>query len=168
MPDDIVVYQFSRSRVEVGDFSHFLSVYAFENLPTGRRLRDMINSMAMFVEGYDNDTRELHSIPEVRAFYSAFWQAWPYGLYFCNLDTDLLRNQALCCLPSLATVKVDKHTSVKVQLDPLELLQFVRTGLSGMNQICDRGGMFEDRIYARTKAVFDYFNLPFAAPAPGG
>jgi hypothetical protein len=51
---------------------------------------------------------------------------------------------------------------------PPELLQFVRAGLSGMNQICDRGGMFEDRIYARTKAVFDYFNLPFAAPTPGG
>ena len=65
-------------------------------------------------------------------------------------------------------MKVDKHASVKVQLDPLELLQFVRTGLSGMNQICDRGGMFEDRIFARTKAVFDYFDLPFAAPAPGG
>jgi hypothetical protein len=166
MAGDIVVYQFSRSRVELGDFSHFLSVYALEKLPTGRRLREMMNSMAMFVEGYDEDARELYAIPEVRAFYSSFWQAWPYGLYFCDLETDLLRSQVLCCVPSFSSVQFKSQTDVKVQFDPLVLIPFIRTGLAGMNVICDRGGMFENRVHARTKAVFDYFALPFEAPAP--
>ena len=33
-------------------------------------------------------------------------------------------------------------------------------------QICDRGEMFERLIYDRSKAVFEYFNLPFDAPPP--
>ena len=30
-----------------------------------------------------------------------------------------------------------------------------------MNLMCERAGMFEERIYDRTKAVFEHFNLPF-------
>ena len=72
MPDDLIVYQFSRRKVERGDFSHFLSLYAPEKLPTGRRLRLLMDSMVFCVEGYDDDAREIHAIPEVRRFYSAF------------------------------------------------------------------------------------------------
>lgn len=71
-----------------------------------------------------------------------------------------------CCLPSIAALKVDQQTSVKVEYDPIERLYFVRDGLGPMNAMCERGGMFEDRIYARTKEVFWYFGLPFDAPAP--
>ncbi len=35
-----IFYQFSRSEVERSDFSHFLSLYGPDKLPTGRRLRD--------------------------------------------------------------------------------------------------------------------------------
>jgi len=33
---DLIFCQFSRAKVEHDDFSHFLSVYAPEKLPTGR------------------------------------------------------------------------------------------------------------------------------------
>lgn len=71
-----------------------------------------------------------------------------------------------CCLPSIAALKVDQQILVKVEYDPMELLHFVRDGLGPMNAMCERGGMFEDLIYARTKEVFGYFALPFDAPAP--
>ena len=32
---DFFVYQFSRDRVEAGDFSHFLGIYGLDALPTG-------------------------------------------------------------------------------------------------------------------------------------
>ena len=36
-----------------------------------------------------------------------------------------------------------------------------------MNEMCERAGMSERQIYDRTKAVIEYFNLPFyAGPAP--
>jgi len=163
---DLIVYQFSRSKVERGDFSHFLELYRPEKLPQGRRLREMMNAMTFMVEGFDDDPRELHSIPEVRAFYTAFRAEWPYWLYFCNLDSEEFQMMVLCCLPSIAALKVDRRSHVAVEYDRVELLEFLREGFVPMNAMCERARMFEDRIHARTQAIFAYFSLPFDAPPP--
>jgi hypothetical protein len=107
MSSDLIFYQFSRDKVEQRDFSHFLSLYAPDKLPEGRRLRQMMNSFVFCIEGWDTDTREIHVIPEARRFYSAFHDAWPYWLYFCNLDVDTLRATTMCCLPSINSMQVD-------------------------------------------------------------
>lgn len=77
MDHDLIFYQFSRFKIERGDFSHFLGLYALDKLPTGRRLRQMMGSFLFCVDGYDDDPRETHTIPEVRRFYADFHQAWP-------------------------------------------------------------------------------------------
>ena len=163
---DAVFYQFSRSKVERGDFSHFLSLYSPDKLPSGRRLRQMMNSFVFCIEGWDNDEREIHSIPEIRRFYSAFHEAWPYWLYFCNLDTDTLRTMTMCCMNSLTAIKVDGSPQVQVEYEPMELLQFLARDLNHMNAMCDRGEMFESLIYDRSKAAFEYFGLPYDAARP--
>lgn len=165
MNHDLVFYQFSRSKVECGDFSHFLSVYGPDKLPSGRRLRDMMNTLMFVIEGFDDDPREIHSIPEVRRFYAAFREAWPYWLYFCNLDTEELRIMVLCCLPSIVAMKVDEKPNVAVEFDRLELLEFLRADFLHMNAMCESAGMFERLIYERTKAIFGYFSLPFDSPS---
>ena len=164
---DAVFYQFSRSKVERGDFSHFLSLYSPDKLPSGRRLRQMMNSFVFCIEGWDNDEREIHSIPEIRRFYSAFHEAWPYWFYFCNLDTDTLRTMTMCCMNSLTAIKVDGSPQVQVEYEPMELLQFLARDLNHMNAMCDRGEMFESLIYDRSKAVFEYFGLPYETSQSG-
>ena len=167
MSNEAIFYQFSRSKVERGDFSHFLNLYApARETPTGRRLRDMMNHLVLCIEGWDNDEREIHSIPEVRQFYSAFHEAWPYWLYFCNLDVDTLRAMTMCCMESLTAIKVDGTTQVQVQYEPTELLQFLSRDFVFMNEMCDRAQMFEHLIADRSKAVFQYFGLPFDTEAP--
>ena len=166
MAGDLIFYQFSRTKVERGDFSHFLSLYAPEKLPTGRRLREMMNAFVFCVDGYDLDPREIHTIPEVRRFYAAFHEAWPYWLYFCNLDTDVLRTMVIACLDNITEIKVDGQPKVDVQYDPLELLHFISRDFAPMNLICERAEMFERGIYDRSKAVFGCFNLPFDAEPP--
>ena len=161
MVTDLIVYTFSRSKVERGDFSHFLSLYAPDKLPTGRRLRAMMGSMLLCVEGYDNDPREIHCIPEVRRFYTAFHEAWPYWLYFCNLDVDTLRAMAGCCMKNITALKVGDQPQVQVEFEPTELLQFLADDLVHMNSICDRAQMFEHLVEQRTQDVFDYFGLPY-------
>ncbi len=168
MERDFVFYQFSRSKVERGDFKNFMSLYALDKLPEGRPLRDMMNSFAFAIDGWDDDEREIHTIPEIRRFYTAFHDAWPYWLYFCNLDTDILRSMMLCCLPAITSLKVEGQVEVAVSCDPLAMLGFLKRDLMPMNQMCEQAGMFEDRIFGRTKAVFEYFGLPFDAEPPGG
>ena len=68
MTEGFIFYQFSRIEVERGDFHRFLSLYRPDKLPTGRRLREMMNSLIFCVEGYDHDPREIHSVLEVRRF----------------------------------------------------------------------------------------------------
>ena len=55
MEGDLIFYQFSRSKVERGDFGHFLSLYGPDKLPTGRRLPEMMNRLVFCIEGYDSD-----------------------------------------------------------------------------------------------------------------
>ena len=166
MEGDLIFYQFSRSRVERGDFSDFLSLYAPDKLPEGRRLQEMMNTMLFGIEGWDDDPREVNAIPEIRSFYAAFHEAWPYWLYFCNLETEALKMMVMRCLPSLSVVKVDGSPNVAVNYDQLELLHFISNDFGPMNLMCERAEMFERGIYDRTKAVFEYFNFPFDAEPP--
>jgi len=159
MPSGLIFFQFSRSKVERGDFAHFLGLYAPDKLPAGRRLREMMNSLVFGVDGWDNDPREIHLVPEIRRFYSAFHAAWPYWLYFCNLDMDGLKAMTMCCLPDVATMQVDGQTGVAVTVNPIEILGFLKRDFPSMNAICGRAGMFEERIEERTRAVFEYFGL---------
>ena len=133
-------------------------------------MRDLANRFMFTIEGWDDDPREIHTIPEIRRFYSAFHDAWPYWLYFCNLDMDTLGVMTMCCLPSLDVMKVEGQTQVLIRCDPLDLLKFLNRDFLPMNLMCERAGMFEDRIFDRTKALFEYFGLPFDAepPAPEG
>jgi hypothetical protein len=72
----------------------------------------------------------------------------------------------MCCLPSISTMQVDGQVQVKVTCDPLDLIKFIKRDFLPMNLICERAGMSERGIYDRTKAVFEYFNLPFDAEPP--
>ena len=166
MGRDLIFYQFSRSKVEQSDFSHFLRLYAPDKLPTGRRLGEMMNTMMFGIKGYDDDPREIHMVPEIRRFYSAFHDAWPYWLYFSNLDVDTLRAITMCCLPSVSTMQVEGRTQVAVTCDPLDLLKFIQRGFMPMNLMCDRAKMSEREIFDRTKAVFQYFDIPFEVADP--
>jgi hypothetical protein len=166
MSNDLIFYQFSRDKVERGDFSHILSLYAPDKLPEGRPLAALMNRVMFGIEGWDDDPREIHMVPEIRRFYTAFHDAWPYWLYFCNLDVDTLRAMTMCCLPSITAMQVDGRTQVAVTFDPLDLIQFIKRDFMPMNLMCERAEISERGIYDRTKAVFEYFNLPFEAEAP--
>lgn len=67
----------------------------------------------------------------------------------------------MCCLPSLDSLKVKGQEVVKVACEPVEMVQFVSGGFVPMNEMCERAGMSEAEIFLRTKAVFEYFRLPF-------
>jgi hypothetical protein len=166
MSNDLIFYQFSRSKVERGDFSHFLSLYALDKLPTGRRLREMMNRFVFCIDGWDEDPREIHTIPEIRRFYLAFHDAWPFWLYFCSFDADNLRAMTMSCLPNVSTMQVDGKSKMAVTCNPLDLVNFLRKDFVSMNLICERAEMFERPIYDRTKRVFEYFGLPFEEEPP--
>ena len=64
------------------------------------------------------------------------------------------------CLDTLETVKGTGIDQVRVTYEPREVGEFLAGGFGFMNEMCKRGGMSELQIYERTKALFDYFQLP--------
>jgi len=164
--NDLIFYEFSRSQVERCDFSHFLGLYGADKLPKGHRLETMMSTLIFGIEGWDADPRAIHSIPEIRRFYTAFHEAWPYWLFFCNLGSEALSMMVFCCLPSLVAMPVDGSATVAVKLDRLELLHFIVGDFASMNLMCERAQLLERAIYDRSKAVFEYFGLPFDAEPP--
>jgi hypothetical protein len=63
----------------------------------------------------------------------------------------------------VSTLQVDGKTNVAITFDPLDILNFLKTDFVAMNEICDRAEMFEERVYERSKRVFEYFGFPFDA-----
>lgn len=166
MAVDTLFCQFTRARVERGDLSHFLSIAAPDKLPTGGRLHEMIGRLTFIIQGYEPDPREAHGIPEIRRFYTRFFEAWPYWFYFCNLDTEALCMMVLCCLPSVRTLKVDGRSKVSVGYSKLGLLRFMANGIEPMYAMYNRAEMSARQDYDLTKAVFEYFEVPFDAEPP--
>ena len=63
-------------------------------------------------------------------------------------------------------MQVDGQTQLAVTYDPLDLLKLFQRDFTPMNLMCERAEMSERGIYDRTKAVFEYFNLPFDVEPP--
>jgi len=166
MNPDLIVYQFSREKVEREDFNHFLSLYGCDNLPKGPALKQLLGRMVFCIGGYDGDPQEMYLIEDVRRFYTAFHRAWPYWLFVCDLHQDTLKTLVLCCLTTFTAFKVDGRTSCAVEYDALELVHFIACDLPFMNSLCDRAGMTECEIFERTTEVFLYFGLPFDVTGP--
>ena len=72
----------------------------------------------------------------------------------------------LCYLPDVSTLQVDGHAKMAVTCDPLDLVNFIKLDFPPMNLMCERAEMAERGIYDRSKAVFEYFGLPFDAEPP--
>jgi hypothetical protein len=167
---DLVFYQFSRSKVERGDFSHFLNLYGRDKLPSGGRLRRMMGTFLFAIEGYDDDPREIYTIPEVRSFYRAFWETWPYWFFFtCLLENDALKPMTLCCLDDLSATQVDGQPMSCASLDLEALESFLAMGFTHLDEIGEQAGMFPDRVAARKQEVQEFFGLAEGTgTAPGG
>ena len=79
--------------MERGDFSHFLGLYGPDKLPAGRRLREMMNGLVFGIEGWDDDPREIHAIPEIRRYYrpteSEFKKLWKDCVFAFDANTLL-------------------------------------------------------------------------------
>lgn len=157
---DLVFYQFSRMKVERGDFSHFMGLYAPDKLPSGGRLRRMMGTFLFAIEGYDHDPREIYAIPEVRKFYRAFWEAWPYWLFFtCLLENDALKPMTLCCLDDLTATQIDGRSMSCASLDRDALESFLEHGFASLDELTERAGMFPDRVEERKREVREFYGL---------
>lgn len=157
-----------RPEIEALNLDPFLRRFGVDKLPSGSELSALMGCFNFMVHGYDDDPQEVYAIAEVRAFYKKLWEEWPYWLFFCDLRSEGLLMMTVCCLKELSGAKRLGEPDAKVVINPLELVRFISAGFAPMNAMFERAGESEMAIYRRTKAVMEYYGLPFDAPPPDG
>ena len=139
-----IVLMFSRREVEAGD-----------PRASVRRLNALFNAretiwryrgqVALVVDGYNDDPRELVDVPEVRVFLARFIKAWPYWAYYFNQVDDSIKLLAAC----LCARRLLGAGQLEIDLDKLDV--FLATEFAAMNVIFDEHGFPE----AEMKAISD-------------
>jgi len=96
--------------------------------------------MAVVIEGYDHDARELAEVPEVRAYFKKLANAWPHWFWF------LARGAGAVALvvSLLCTVKIHRKQGMVVGTEFLDL-----------KEMC---GVAMD-LFARGNAMFDAYKI---------
>jgi len=161
---ELITVVFERKEVEALDLGGFLGQFGEDVLPDGEDLASLMGRFVFFVEGYDDDPRELYTIDEVRTFYQTLCRRWPYLFFFCDVGTGGLMILTACCMKDLSCVKHKGFSATMITVDTSELSEFIAEGLWPMNVLFERANLPESANEGRTAEIIEYYNTPLDHP----
>ncbi len=94
--------------------------------------------LVLSVDGYDNDSRELYEIPEVRRFIRSLHTRWKYWFFFANENYATL---PIVCFCINGGTKVTPNVT---QVDADSFDRFYRECADACNDLCDKFGFPEE------------------------
>ena len=147
----------ARAWVEAGDLAPAL----------GALQRLLVNSDAvlafrgrlhLFVDGYDEDERELWAIPEVRTYIRALDAQFPYWLWFMDPhDPTVFLFVACCCEVASYRTEAGRFNAA---FYPAFLAPFLTSHIQAVDELVRRSA-FPKQTFARfLSAVMDRFGVP--------
>ena len=145
---DPVVLMFSRREVEAGDPG--AAVRRLNSLfDTPEAIWRYRGQVALVVDGYHDDPRELVDVPEVRAFLIEFTRQWPYWAFYFNQVDDSIKllSSCLCAKRFLGRGQIE--------IDAEKLRRFLLTGFAAMNSIFDEHGFPELNLREMSDGVIE-------------
>ena len=148
---DPVTLVITREEIEAGDIRIALSV-----LQSCLASRDVIcqrfEQLDVAFHGFNDDSREIFEVPEVREFMHQVDSEFPYWLYFLTKHQLGLQAITFCFLPPYLTEQA-KRTLLPQYLDVL----LNNRWWPAMNHICGAAGFTEDEIEHLSKRVLRYY-----------
>lgn len=162
----MIYVQFGRYEILNCDASDFLERFRPDALPTGPQLAAMMGMFAFVVMDYDEDPREIYTIPEIRTFYQHLHRVWPHWFFFCNLEVGCLTSMTLCMLNKIEIVSPSGGPRNTIRFDPEERIGFINHNLELLAEIMDRAEMTDMDYYNRNRELAKCFDLPFDFPPP--
>jgi len=105
--------------------------------------------VAIGIDGYDDDTRELFEIPEVRTYMAKLDAEWPYWFYFLYPGPEVPSTLPWVAL-SLCRYEV---TPQGVRLEPGSPAPFLDVHFGAMNSICEWLGDSVERNKEMTDSI---------------
>ena len=141
----------SREEVESQNLTNAVSTLkSLLETPEKAKLYKENVDLAFF--GYDDDTRELLEIPEVRDFAFKLDDQFPFWLFFLTKFGSGLQCLFFCMMPPFLT----KEAQARIYPERLSQLLMNRW-FPAMNQICEYVGMSEKEVEPLTERGVSYF-----------
>lgn len=120
----------TRTNVEALDLSPVLTLL---KSPTVKQAnpRHLIGCLSLFIDGYDDDPRELHEVPAVRAFFRELEHQVPHILFYLSPDHGSVN---LFCAAAWAKPGADRQAYMR----PSELAEHLQQAFQTMNCFCEQ------------------------------
>ena len=99
-------------------------------------------AVTLVFNGYDNDPRELESIPEVREWFAKLFEAWPYWSFFASRIDQTVPLVLTLLLPGETVAGEPGMVGWDFDLDELKPLLFEM--FKYQNELIERLGIGED------------------------
>jgi hypothetical protein len=147
---DPLVIVITRQEVESLDITGPLNMLQ-PLLESPQTARNHFEKIDLAFHGYDDDSRELFEIPDVRNFVFKLDDAFPYWFYFLSKNDLGLQALILCFMPPYLT-EVAKQQIFPERLQPLLLERW----FPAMNHVCEFVEMPEEEIERLTNRVMSY------------
>jgi len=150
MPDvDFLWLVISRQEIESGDISGPLAT--LRNLLDPENAIRFCERVDVAFDGYNDDSRELYEIPEVRDYVCKLDDAFPFWLYFLSKRHGGLMSIILCFLPPFLTPEA------QTRIHPLRMGEYLlKRGLPAMNHVASLAGCSEAEIERLTNRAMKY------------
>lgn len=113
----------------------------FERLRSSRELAEHCQGkVELSFHGYDNDSRELYEIPEVRAYASVISKSIPDLFFFAYTGANAHGLKTIAfCLTDVKRVSMHSvpHGKIPVNISMKEIIIFIEEHWSGLNEMTD-------------------------------
>jgi hypothetical protein len=148
---DLIICEITKSLVDENNYEEILGFY--EDI-----LKDPIkyeNKLVLMVGGYDEDSRELCEIDEVREYFSVLDKIFPYWFYFLNKDDDKSHSSLAILISILVPIKSIEVVSggKNVEFVFEELVEFVKNHYDYLNELTNKIGLSDEDSLKITKQV---------------
>ena len=143
-----VVLLISRRAIETGDTDSILGRMK-PLLATPEDTWRYRGQVTLVIDGYDNDSRELVDIPEVRMFLREFDRRWPYWSFFFNQVDDTIKLYLSCLCGAFYP------GGGAVEIDARKLQEVLMRGFAAMNSLFETHEFPESELEAASRGVME-------------
>lgn len=147
-----IIIIISREEVEAGDIEPALHIFK-QFVASPEVAKSYQEKVDIAFHGYDNDSRELFEIPEVRNYVFKLDDVFPFWLFFLSKRFHDLYALVLCFLPPYLTEKA------KTEIFPVRINEIMeKRWFPALNYMCGYVGIGDEEIEYLAERTFRYIS----------
>jgi hypothetical protein len=152
----VVIVTISRADIESGNTKPALASLN-QLVASATTLEDSNGTISLIISGYDYDPRELHMIGEVRDYFKALDEDFPYWFHVCTRIEHSLRMLFLILVNMMPVTDTAQSGVASAQFANDDLNDFINRHFDAVDNLYAKHGFPEQENQPITALVMNYF-----------